>query len=1099
MMLRLRASTAMRGLRKSTIAATGLPTSRQLHMKISPAVKEALRIGTPLVALESTIISHGMPFPQNYTMATEVEALIREHGACPATIAILDGEICVGLSTEQLHTLASFGSQATKCSTRDIAAVVARRGTGATTLSRTPVAVVCAGVKSILDIPRTLEFLETYVRVLLQYSSNVALTLSQAVPVVGYQTRAFPAFFTTSSGGAQAHIQLNTPQEVASLIKTSQDLNLPNGFLVAVPNPAPVDSELIHSAIQDGLQECRDEHIAGNAVTPFLLKRVNDVVVVGGAVLDVISKPTTQFIRGTSNIGLTKQTWGGVGRNVAECLHRLDVPVLLVSNIGKDACGHGLLRQLDSLHMDPSGVISSSAHATATYCAVLNSSGDLDVAIADMAILHDLEWDDTAAAKMDTARVVVFDGNLSPAKMARVTRPPQPKSLNPRRLLWFEPTSVEKAVRVTAVLHRVHVVSPNVDELRAMCEALPKDTGRVDQGLAAAAARLLPVDNGPQVIRDVATGPYYVKAASVASSMQHLFPSQVKATIHEHPNKESFVNWLNESQTEFAHQFDNDARPLKHKSSPFCYLEQDDTPKFVGGCDDTLAFFRARTQSAPSAPASSASIHANDTSDADVKYDWDLVVIGGGSGGLACSKEASKLGQKVLVLDYVKPSPVGSTWGLGGTCVNVGCIPKKLMHQSSIIGEILHKDADQFGWSVSNATFDWSKLVSSVQDYIHGLNFKYRVDLRDKKVKYENMLGTFKDAHTLTLTNDAKKKGPTDVTFRRAVIAVGGRPKPLSCPGWEHALSSDDIFSKPDAPGKTLVVGASYVALECAGFLKGQGFDVTIMVRSILLRGFDQDIARRIGEYMESESGIAFIKESVPTSIVKLENGQFQVTHTTGQDVYDTILNATGRSPDVQKLNLDAAGVALNPKSGRIHVVNEQTSTPNIYALGDVIDAPELTPVAIQAGKLLSRRLFGNGTTLMDYTKICTAVFTPVEYGCCGLSEEDAIASAGRENVEVYHQNFTPLEWSLSHDRPLAKECYAKLIVDTTQQKRVLGFHYLGPNAGEVTQAIGIAIKLNATYDDFINTVGIHPTTAEIFTTLEITKESGVDASASGC
>ncbi|ETV78269.1 hypothetical protein, variant 2 [Aphanomyces astaci] len=420
-------------------------------------------------------------------------------------------------------------------------------------LSRTPVAVVCAGVKSILDIPRTLEFLETY-----------------AVPVVGYQTRAFPAFFTTSSGGAQAHIQLNTPQEVASLIKTSQDLNLPNGFLVAVPNPAPVDSELIHSAIQDGLQECRDEHIAGNAVTPFLLKRVNeltqgvsltsnialvknnalvgakiavalaatlsaatpphtpasscreasssshasarpshsstpDVVVVGGAVLDVISKPTTQFIRGTSNIGLTKQTWGGVGRNVAECLHRLDVPVLLVSNIGKDACGHGLLRQLDSLHMDPSGVISSSAHATATYCAVLNSSGDLDVAIADMAILHDLEWDDTAAAKMDTARVVVFDGNLSPAKMARVTRPPQPKSLNPRRLLWFEPTSVEKAVRVTAVLHRVHVVSPNVDELRAMCEALPKDTGRVDQGLAAAAARLLPVDNGPQVIRDVAT------------------------------------------------------------------------------------------------------------------------------------------------------------------------------------------------------------------------------------------------------------------------------------------------------------------------------------------------------------------------------------------------------------------------------------------------------------------------------------------------------------------------------------------------------------------------------------------------------------------
>ncbi|RLO03300.1 hypothetical protein DYB28_005214 [Aphanomyces astaci] len=283
MMLRLRASTAMRGLRKSTIAATGLPTSRQLHMKISPAVKEALRIGTPLVALESTIISHGMPFPQNYTMATEVEALIREYGACPATIAILDGEICVGLSTEQLHTLASRIAHAAGISvfvTGGIGGVhrcvedTMDISTDLMELSRTPVAVVCAGVKSILDIPRTLEFLETY-----------------AVPVVGYQTRAFPAFFTTSSGGAQAHIQLNTPQEVASLIKTSQDLNLPNGFLVAVPNPAPVDSELIHLAIQDGLQECRDKHIAGNAVTPFLLKRVNEL---------------TQGVSLTSNIALVK-------------------------------------------------------------------------------------------------------------------------------------------------------------------------------------------------------------------------------------------------------------------------------------------------------------------------------------------------------------------------------------------------------------------------------------------------------------------------------------------------------------------------------------------------------------------------------------------------------------------------------------------------------------------------------------------------------------------------------------------------------------------------------------------------------------------------
>ncbi|ETV98439.1 hypothetical protein, variant [Aphanomyces invadans] len=560
-------------------------SARALHMKISREVQDALRVGTPVVALESTIVSHGMPYPQNFTMATEVEALIRQHGACPATIAILNGEICVGLSEEQLHSLASFGTQATKCSTRDIAAVIARRGTGATTvsstmriahaagitvfvtggiggvhryvedtmdistdlmeLSRTPVAVVCAGVKSILDIPRTLEYLET-----------------QAVPVVGYRTRDFPAFFSTTSGGCKAHMQLDSPEDVALLIRTSQDLNLPNGFIVAVPNPAPVDEEMIDKAIREGLAECQAQGVGGNAITPFLLQRVNeltkgesltsnialvknnavvgakiaraladrarplippttaslptsprlhsttpDVVIVGGAVLDVISKPTTQFVRGTSNIGHTKQTWGGVGRNVAECLHRLDVPVLLVSNVGHDSCGDGLLRQLDSLEMDLSGVIAVPNHATATYCAVLTPCGDLDVAIADMTILDNLEWGESVSVKLASARIVVLDGNLSSDKIRQVT---EPLAANRRRLLWFEPTSVEKAVRAVESMHRLHVISPNADELRAICNALAESTMATkvamdDQALAAAAAKL-PVRDGLQVVRDIATG-----------------------------------------------------------------------------------------------------------------------------------------------------------------------------------------------------------------------------------------------------------------------------------------------------------------------------------------------------------------------------------------------------------------------------------------------------------------------------------------------------------------------------------------------------------------------------------------------------------------
>ncbi|KAF0694225.1 Aste57867_14884 [Aphanomyces stellatus] len=541
------------------------PSRRPFHLNISPEVKDALRVGKPLVALESTIISHGMPFPQNYEMATEVEEIVRKNGACPATIAILNGEICVGLSPSQLHTLATCGPDATKCSTRDIAAVVARKGTGATTvsstmriahaagiqvfvtggiggvhrfceetmdistdlmeLSRTPVAVVCAGVKSILDIPRTLEYLETH-----------------AVPVVGFKTKEFPAFFTQTSGSA-AHLQLDSAADCATLIHTSAQLQLPNGFIVAVPNPNPVDASVIDTAIHDGLVECKAKGISGNAVTPYLLKRVNEltkgaslasnialvknnavvgaqiacalhetqrravraspppqVAVVGGAVLDVVSKPTDNFLRGTSNLGRTKQSWGGVGRNVAECLRRLDVETMMVSSVGADAGGAGLVRHLEDLGMDVSGLAVVDGEATATYCAMLTPCGDLDVAIADMDIFDTISWTDDVEDKLRHAHAIVFDGNLSPETMARLVHLPAD-----RQFVWFEPTSVEKATRPIQAkcLHRVHVVSPNRDELRSMSEALADD---YVPSVHALAATLKDVVASPeQLLRDVVT------------------------------------------------------------------------------------------------------------------------------------------------------------------------------------------------------------------------------------------------------------------------------------------------------------------------------------------------------------------------------------------------------------------------------------------------------------------------------------------------------------------------------------------------------------------------------------------------------------------
>jgi len=216
-------------------------------------------------------------------------------------------------------------------------------------------------------------------------------------------------------------------------------------------------------------------------------------------------------------------------------------------------------------------------------------------------------------------------------------------------------------------------------------------------------------------------------------------------------------------------------------------------------------------------------------------------------------------------------------------------------------------------------------------------------------------------------------------------------------------------------------------------------------------------------------------------------------------DEYNTVIFAIGRDACTNKIGLDKVGVELNPKNGKVvHNEAEQTNVPNIYAIGDVLDdKPELTPMAIQSGKLLARRLAGVSEVLTDYVNVCTTVFTPLEYGCCGLSEEDAIEKHGEDDVEVYHGNFWPLEWTVAH-RP-ENSCYCKLVCVKSQNMKVVGLHYLGPNAGEVLQGFGIAIKMGATKDDFDMLVGIHPTTAENFTTLTISKSSGEDASATGC
>jgi thioredoxin reductase (NADPH) len=489
----------------------------------------------------------------------------------------------------------------------------------------------------------------------------------------------------------------------------------------------------------------------------------------------------------------------------------------------------------------------------------------------------------------------------------------------------------------------------------------------------------------------------------------------------------------------------------------------------------------------------------------EVEYQWDYFVIGGGSGGLASAKAAASYGAKVAIADYVKPSPPGTTWGLGGTCVNVGCIPKKLMHFSATLGDM---KADQIaaGWEVDpKAPHDWKKMISAVQRHIVSLNWGYKGQLQEKSVKYYNRLASLVDAHTVQLFDPKTKKTDT-VTAKFILIAVGGRPTyPDNIEGIKDvAITSDDLFSMKEAPGKTLVVGASYVALECAGFLQGLGYDTTVMVRSILLRGFDQQMANKIGEYME-EHGLKFIKQSIPHKVVKNEDGTktvFWKDAITGEeksDVYKTIMWAIGRTADTHLLNLDTVGIQYDKVTKKILAKdNDQTTVENIYAIGDVAKGRlELTPTAIMAGRLLSARLFNKSTREMNYRNVATTVFTPIEYGCVGFSEEDAIATYTADNLVIYNNTFKPLEWNYLETRS-SHTCYIKMICDKTDNEKVLGLHYLGPHAGEIIQGYSVAVRMGAYKNDFDLTVGIHPTCAEEVLGMKVTKAEG-EGDAGGC
>jgi len=496
----------------------------------------------------------------------------------------------------------------------------------------------------------------------------------------------------------------------------------------------------------------------------------------------------------------------------------------------------------------------------------------------------------------------------------------------------------------------------------------------------------------------------------------------------------------------------------------------------------------------------------------------------------------------VALLDYVEPSPQGTSWGLGGTCVNVGCIPKKLLHNVALLGEARHM-SKALGWKTEGAaedakdTLDWEAAVAEVANVRMSSNFMYKVALRDNKVKYINAMGSMVDAHTVCVSKDRKAKGQDyNITADNILICPGGRPNGLHIPGGELSISSDDLFQLPASPGRVVVIGASYVALECAGFLHGLGLEVTVIVRSILLRGFDQEFAEKIGADM-AERGIKFIRGAVPVSIEEGAEGKTVAWKSTsgeeaGTVVADTILNATGRTPATASMNLAAAGVETNAKGEIVtpDLGSDATTAEGVYAIGDAVArVPELTPVAIKAGLLLADRLYAGSKKRLNYDIVPTAIFTPLEYGAVGLSEEDARARYGDARVEAYVSNLTPIEWSPpglwkpknkcsakalvllpddAEERLTAaqaavagdgtKPVHASEVVPTAEQK-VIGLHFFGPNAGEIMQGYAVALKVGVSWETFQDTIGIHPTTSEEFIYLTVRKSSGQSADKQLC
>ncbi len=443
------------------------------------------------------------------------------------------------------------------------------------------------------------------------------------------------------------------------------------------------------------------------------------------------------------------------------------------------------------------------------------------------------------------------------------------------------------------------------------------------------------------------------------------------------------------------------------------------------------------------------------------EFDYDLITIGAGSGGVRASRRSAQMGARVAIIEESR---------VGGTCVIRGCVPKKLLIYGAHFADDM-EDAAGYGWTPGPTEFDWSKLIAAKDREIDRLNGIYLRILSDNKVDLLEGRGRIIDANTVEVA------GKTH-TAANILVAVGGWPSMPDIPGIEHVISSNEALDLAALPKSIVIVGAGFIAVEFAGIFKALGVDVTLVLRAdTILRGFDEDLRLTLAEEL-TKRGIHLRTESVIRSIEPSGEG-YSLLLASGEMIETgLVMYATGRRPNTAGIGLEEVGVEINEKGAVVVDAYSRTSVANIWAVGDVTDRINLTPVAIAEGAALAETLFNDNPTKVDHSNVPAAVFSSPPIGTVGLTEDQARAEFGA--VDVYVSSFKPMKHTLSGRD---EKTFMKLIVDAATD-RVLGCHMMGMDAPEIAQGLGIALKCGATKAQFDATVGIHPSAAEEFVTM---------------